>query len=297
MLGLVVRPLGPRTSVCWRVVTLLFAATGCTAGARAEQYNKAGELDLERGDIPSALTAFDRAIELRPGFAAAHRNRGRALFLKDDARGAEKALREAIKLDPREARAMSELGRALIFRKDRREEGHAHCQKAAELQPELAMAWACLCGARGMLGRTEEAITACKKAITLDPDGMPTLVYGVYGRTLEAAGRLKEAGQAYEDALRQGPESAELLYRLAGIQARTEREAEAVKTLHRALELKPEYVQAHRTLAEFYILEKDLDNAKKYVSSAKALGAKIPPLLLEQYDAMLAGGGEGQAGP
>lgn len=280
----------PFVRVC-AVTAWLSLATGtlsCTAGARAEQYNKRGELDLERGDADKALEAFDRAIELREGYAAAHRNRGRALNLKQDVQGAEKALRRAMELDPREALAMMELGRGLIFDKSRRDEGLDLCQRALKLDPSLALAWGCTCAAQGMRGETNQAILSCQKAIELDPDRTPAIVYGVYGRSLEAAGRLEDAGRAYEDALRQGEETPELLYRLAGVQARTGKQEEAVKKLHRAIELKPTYVQAHRTLAEYYIIQKNIELARHYVSSATSLGAVIPKPLRDEYEQLLA---------
>lgn len=160
------------------------------------------------------------------------------------------------------------------------------CRQAVEIDPSLALAWGCLCARQGLEGDTQGALETCKKAIDLDPDRTPVLVYAVYGRSLEAAGRLAEAGEAYENGLRLDADTPELHYRLAGIRARSGRPEEALLSLQRAIELKPGYVQAHRSLAEYYIISKDLERARQYVSSARALGAIIPKKLEQEYEAL-----------
>ncbi len=124
---------------------------------------------LRTGDIASAITAADEAIDV-------DHNNGDAWFVRGTAlaqtkRGAEAvvALKQAVARNPEHAEAHLNLGNTLLDRDDL-EAAETHLRRAISLDPSLAEAHASL----GFLltgdGRHDEAIDSCATAIALSPD-------------------------------------------------------------------------------------------------------------------------------
>ncbi|MEA2032655.1 MAG: tetratricopeptide repeat protein [Euryarchaeota archaeon] len=107
----------------------------CGVPLKPEDYLSRGDDFYQSNEYELALKAYDKAIELKPDFAAAWRDRGAAL---------------------------GKLGRYKEVLKA--------CDKAIELKPDAAVAWYNRGGALGKLGRYEESLKACDKAIELKPD-------------------------------------------------------------------------------------------------------------------------------
>lgn len=104
------------------------------------------------------------------------------------------------------------------------------------------------------LGRTDQAITALERALTISPTDLACLqsLGRLYARTRRFAEladmHLKEAAVAQDDERR-----AHALYRAAQILGeRLDRADEAVAHLERALELEPRLSSAHRLLEDLY---------------------------------------------
>jgi Tfp pilus assembly protein PilF len=100
------------------------------------------------------------------------------------------------------------------------------------------------------LGRTEEAIAECKKAIAIDPDfGNPYNDIGVYlielGRSDEAVPWLEQAMQAKRYCCHQFP-----YFNLGRIRLQQGRVPEAKRLFERALEYDPDYLPAKMGLEE-----------------------------------------------
>ena len=124
------------------------------------------------GRSEEALRSVQRAIQLRPDFAAAHNNLG--AVLKDQRR---------------------------------LEEAAASYQKAIQLQPDYAAAYNNLGGALRVLGRLEEAAASYQRAIQLEPEFAEA--HRILGVVLSDQGRLEEAAASYQRAIRLEPDFAE----------------------------------------------------------------------------------------
>ncbi len=119
---------------------------------------------------PEALAAYEQAIQLDPGYAAAYCNKGNAL---SDLKRYEEALaayEQAIQLAPNDALAYYNKGVTLSDLK-RYEEALAAYEQAIQLAPNDALAYNGKGAALRALGRTAEAEQAFKKARDLGYQG------------------------------------------------------------------------------------------------------------------------------
>ncbi|PYU05903.1 MAG: hypothetical protein DMG33_09625, partial [Acidobacteria bacterium] len=81
-----------------------------------EGHNSLGWVLLAEGEIDSAISQFRTALRLNPGFVQAHINLSNAFSRKGDAEAAVREAREAVRLAPQDSEAHRTLGRALGFR-------------------------------------------------------------------------------------------------------------------------------------------------------------------------------------
>lgn len=88
-----------------------------------------------KGDLPAAVKAYERAIELDPSLARAHNNLGSIVSSKDPQRAIEH-FRAALETDPRYVEALGNLGNAFA-RTNRFGDAIACYQKALEIQPDF----------------------------------------------------------------------------------------------------------------------------------------------------------------
>jgi predicted O-linked N-acetylglucosamine transferase (SPINDLY family) len=96
-------------------------------------------VELLAGQVPLALAAFDRAIELQPLAADGHRGRGRALVRLGRATEALDSFSRAAELDPRDTEAHVEAGH-LLLQLGRAADAHAAYGAALVRQPQSAAA-------------------------------------------------------------------------------------------------------------------------------------------------------------
>ncbi|MBI2825145.1 MAG: tetratricopeptide repeat protein [Planctomycetia bacterium] len=202
-----------------------------------------GLLDDKRfGD---AAVAFEKAIQVKPDFAAAYYNRGLALAeeRKDEEAAAQLAL--ALRYDPQLGEAHWLLGRYLI-RARRLDEAVAHFRQAVKLRPdnelaaiELARSLRAEGDALGAAGELRSAHARMPNAtlvgnelawiLATHPD--PQVRHGAEAVTVAEHTVQKRAERE------RGKEDAGLLDTLAAAYAEAGRYADAVATARRALEL------------------------------------------------------------
>jgi tetratricopeptide (TPR) repeat protein len=141
----------------------------CGVPLKPEDYLSRGSDFYQSNEYELALKAYDKAIELKPDFAAAWSNRG---FLLGELGRYDEALKandKAIELKPDDATAG--YNRGLALRKlGRYDEALKAYDKTIELKPDFAAAWDNKGFLLDKLGRYDEALEAHNKAIKLKPD-------------------------------------------------------------------------------------------------------------------------------
>ena len=132
----------------------------------SEDYRNRGVALYLRDKYDLALNAFDKAIELKPKFAAWY-NKGIALDKLGRYGEALEAFDKAIELKPDFAFAWNNKG-VELGKLDRHDEAIKAFDKAIELKPDHAEAWYNKACAYSLKGDKENALKNLSKAIDLD---------------------------------------------------------------------------------------------------------------------------------
>ena len=219
-----------------------------------------------RAEVPKAVDAFRAAVELDPHYAAAHAGLALACCARAELRlalpaeaysDARDAALRALAMDPANADAQVALG-TVLFLSDWNWTGAQRClDRALEADPDHAEGWL------------------------------------LYGRLLEALGRLDEGLQAKQKALERNPASAAVHLQIALSFWNQRRYDDMIHWALRALALDPEHLLAREYIAGAYLKKEEFDrHMAESIAHARAAGA--PGELLEQFEAVYAS--EGRAG-
>jgi superkiller protein 3 len=214
---------------------------GQTPKQQAELFYEQGLLYGYTEEYAKAIASYDKALEFKPDYPAAWKNRGYALGnlgrLEDAIASFEKALE--IKPDYHEAWknrgiALGNLGRL--------EAAIASFEKALEIKPDYHEAWINRGIALGNLGRWEAAIASFDKALEFQPDSYEA--WNNRGIALGNLGRWEEAIASYDKALEFKADSYEAWYNRGIALDNLGRWEEAIASFDKALGIKPDYDEA-----------------------------------------------------
>ncbi|HWA28577.1 MAG TPA: TIR domain-containing protein [Lacunisphaera sp.] len=163
-------------------------------------YFSGAQLDAQ---LAKAEPLIARALQLDPRLSEAHEASGTLRWSQKDVAGARAAYERAIELKPNNAGALASLARLLFWGINERETGLALATRARELNPE-------------------DMFTS-----------------GIYGWFLAEMGRLDEARETFDKALRRHPDNAWILGSAGMIYVRTGEVLKGVVALRRAYALDP----------------------------------------------------------
>jgi TolB-like protein/Tfp pilus assembly protein PilF len=148
-----------------------------------------------RDEMPKALAAAHKAVELDDSLAEARTSLARALASDLQLSAAMSEFKRAIELNPSYATAHQWFGECLQSQ-GRVEEGLAELKRAQEVDPLSLVNNALVGFALETVGKSKEAIAQLRKTIEMDPNFANT--HGLLGNVLENQGQLKEAVVEYE---------------------------------------------------------------------------------------------------
>jgi tetratricopeptide (TPR) repeat protein len=246
-----------QTSYWQDTETLWKHATATTSNNYIATTNLAEAL-FQSGRFDEAIAECQKALKIKPDFAAAHVDLGAALV--ENQRGGDGARRQngavdeaivhyrrALQIKPDFAQAHSDLGTALLL-KGQVDEAIAHYQKALEIDPNFAEARYSLGNAFLAEGEYSESIAAYEAAVRIRPDYFEA--HYNLGRVLATIGKTREALDEFNEALRVGGNSAKVHCALGSLLGRMGHREEATAHLVEALRLKPDYEYAKQQLRE-----------------------------------------------
>jgi TolB-like protein/Tfp pilus assembly protein PilF len=148
-----------------------------------------------RDELPKALEAARRAVELDDTLCEAHTSLARALASDLQLAAASPEFKRAIELNPNYATAHQWFGEYLQSQ-GHLEEALAELKRAQELDPLSLIINSVLGFALDTVGKSDEAIAQLHKTIEIDPNFGNA--HGQLGNVLEHRGRLREAIAEYE---------------------------------------------------------------------------------------------------
>jgi len=151
-----------------------------------------------RDEMPKALAAAHKAVELDDSLAEAHTSLARALASDLQLPAAMSEFNRAIELNPSYATAHQWFGECLQSQ-GRLEEGLTELKRAQELDPLSLVNNALVGFALDTVGKSDEAIAHLRKTIEIDPNFGNA--HGLLGNVLEHRGQLREAIVEYEKSI------------------------------------------------------------------------------------------------
>ena len=151
-----------------------------------------------RDELPKALQAAHKAVELDDTLGEAHTSLARALASDLQLSAAMSEFKRAIELNPNYATAHQWFGECLQSQ-GHLDEALAELKRAQELDPLSLIINSVLGFALDTVGKSDEAIAQLRKTIEIDPNFING--HGQLGVVLQHQGRLKEAIAEYEKAL------------------------------------------------------------------------------------------------
>jgi tetratricopeptide (TPR) repeat protein len=158
---------------------------------------------MEVNDFDAAARDLDEAIAGAPLWAAAHFERGKLWLRTDDMHPPSESFEKAAQLLPRFAPAWANLG-GTLGELDRPQEALAAFERALSLDPTSSQALNNVGVVRRELGRLNESEAAFRKVIQLTPE----MAFGHYnlGHTLFLQGRFQAALSAYTEGQARDPQ-------------------------------------------------------------------------------------------
>jgi len=214
------------------------AARGRAQNAEAHRlYLQARHLidRLTREDTTRGIGYLNEALKLDPGYALAWAELGWAYSRESDfnwapvAEGygrARVAIERALSLEPDLAEGHSRLGWIQLIHDWNWAGAEASFRRALDLAPGNASALRGAAALARAMGRLEDTIALCRRAIAQDP--LSSVGYHNLGYMLQAAGSLLEAEDAYRQALELVPQRASTRASLALLRCAQGRADEAL---------------------------------------------------------------------
>jgi tetratricopeptide (TPR) repeat protein len=217
-------------------------------GSAIDWTNRGNQL-YRTGQLPAALAALDRAVQLQPDFYAAWYERGNVLFAMNRATEALESYERTIQLKP-DLYGVWRDRAVLLGATQQYLAALGSFDKATELKPDDYVLWYM----RGNLLNKDlrnysQAIASYDRALLINPNFADAWMGK--GRALAELGQHTEALTAFDRSLQLSPNLAVALI----LQSKTldilGRRPEAIAALQRALQLQPTNSEAQRLLASF----------------------------------------------
>lgn len=171
-------------------------------------YNLGWKLEGEEradGDAAAARRAYERALEIRPAYPDALNNLGNLAARDGRIAEARERFAAAVAIDPRHANAQFNLGKALLA-EGKPADALPHLELAVRSRHDDPLARERLAKALFGVGRPADAIPHYQEVARLSPTPAN---HNNLGSALAAAGRLREASREFQAALDLDPEFAE----------------------------------------------------------------------------------------
>jgi len=241
----------------------------------AVAYNNLGNSFYRQNKINNAKKAYQKAIVLQPDFANAYFNYGRLLVEEESYPLAIKELKKTISLDKHHGPALSQLAQIYLYQ-GAFIKSIAYLKKRLTMEPDHAETHQDLGIAFLKIKQWTEAIKHLRQAIELEPNDKDAN-YNIATAYLHT-GEHKKALRHY---LRQIEIQSHLesYYNIGVLFMYEERHRDAIDYFKKALELDPNYFDAHVNIAAVYLKLACIDQATNHYRSALALKKNDPEIL------------------
>jgi tetratricopeptide (TPR) repeat protein len=200
------------------------------------------------GHLSQAISAYEAAVRIDPGFSVAHNNLGCVLAnIPGRWPEAMSHFETVFRIAPGNAKARNNLG-IILYKAGRTSEAMVQFEEAVRIKPDYAEAHGNLGIALDKVGRIPEAAAQFKEVVRIDPDNAGA--HNSLGIILDKAGRMPEAIAQFEEAVRIDPNGAEVHKNLSIALGKVGRISEAIAECQEVLRIKPDSVDARAFLVK-----------------------------------------------
>jgi tetratricopeptide (TPR) repeat protein len=210
------------------------------------------------GQLAEAEALYRAILAIQPAHAGAGYNLGIVLQTLGRQADAVGAYRHVIAVRPDFADAYSNLGTALQDL-GQLDEAVAIYRQAIALKPDFAMAFSNLGAVLKQQGKFDEAVTACRAALAIQPDY--DSAYANLGAALLEQGDVQAALEISRRAVVAHPGSFIAWCNLGACNKTLNRLDEAEVAYRQAVALRPDFPEAHFSLAQILLLKGELTAA------------------------------------
>lgn len=205
-----------------------------------------------QGDLEGAVPLFEKAIDKKPDDAERHEAYAKVLYQLEDFDAADAAIGRALELEPESVSALMVRYGIEVGREDFAAAA-VTLDRAHELEPDNLAVLEQRAYVAGELG-DGAAVEAAYRAMTeVDPENAKAWV--ALGDIYARSGRTAESEAAYQKVVELEPDTAhQVFFNLGALimnkASRTDEETQkAIASFRKAIEIKPDYAQAHKQLA------------------------------------------------
>lgn len=227
------------------------AGTGISRDKEASAHYKLGFSYMNENAMQPALIEFQKALELTPNDKLIHYAMGHVYFNQERLALSEKAFRKAIEIDPNYSEARNYLG-LILRKKGHPDDAVVEFKKALENpfystphMPHYHLGSIFL--AQGKLEMAAEEFEASIRLDSSCTELTCVLARNDLGKTFFEMGRIKEAIDAYQEAIRVLPGYAEAHYNLAFAYLKQGTKAKAAGSFRKVIELWPDSERAEES--------------------------------------------------
>ena len=234
-------------------------------------FNLRGEILGSKNDYDGARKAFEKAATLKPGYFPAAKNLA-LLDLRDKKpQEARRRFETVLAADPKNVPAHLAIAEMITASGGKADEAQGWVTKAVSANPNDIVARLALVESHLRAKDAKKAVAAAQEALTAIPD-RPEL-YDALGRAQMLAGDFNQAKAAYGKLPALQPHSPVPYLKLAEVSVAAKDEGQAVRDLQKALEIKPDFLEAQRAL--IFLLVKD-GKTRDALSLAKTVQKQRP---------------------
>lgn len=232
-------------------------------------HNNLGNLYSKRENYDEAIEHYQSAINLKPDYADAYYNLAIVLCKRSQNKKAILNLQKAVELQPDFKEAQNQLAQLLQHEGDW-DEALKHYLKFLELDPNQPDTYVNIGALLMKKGELSQAIKYFNHALVLDPDHYEA--HYNLGATYLSLQNAEEALKHYMRCLNKNPE-AETYFNIGVIYMYKDRYQDAIDYFNTALQLKPDYFEAHVNLGATYLKIENYAKAIEHYQEA----SKIKP--------------------
>jgi tetratricopeptide (TPR) repeat protein len=227
-----------------------------------------GDAWLASGEQVKAVTAYERAVRLRPQAVRGLQSLAKALQASGQAGRSAEVLRQAVQIAPSDAGTWYQLG-ALASALGRIGEALERMQKAIALDPDLPGEYTTLAAIQAAAGQTDRAQAALREALRVDP--YDAAAWDLAGRALAEKREFPEALYDFEKAIRHRPNFAPHLYDYALTLASAGEVDRAQESAAAAAKADPKLAEPHALLGRLLASKRQLPEAAREYEEAVRL--------------------------